>query len=163
MMGESTTDENPLRRAVVQEIAQLRKQLNLMKNGDATGKSSSVVFAPFAKAPEIGLEYLRNYREIELQSKLLEFLLPLYEQAKIEEQRDTPSVLVLDTAVPAIKPAKPKRLIILVVVLCGSLLLGFFVALTKESLLRARAHRSPEEHAQVEMIKRELHPKNLFR
>lgn len=163
MLARSTSDDNPLRRTLAQEIAELRKQLALMKDGDALGGRTSVVFAPFAKAPEIGMEYLRRYRDIELQGKLLEFLLPMYEQAKIEEQRDTPSVLVLDTAVPAIKPSKPKRMIILAVVLVGSLLVGFFVALTRDALAKARARRTPEELAQVEMIKRELHPKNLFR
>ncbi len=36
----------------------------------------------------------------------------MYEQAKVEEQKDVPVILVLDKAVPPKRKAKPKRLII---------------------------------------------------
>ena len=38
----------------------------------------------------------------------MELLTPLYEQSKVEEQRNTPSVIVLDHALPAEHKAKPK-------------------------------------------------------
>lgn len=64
--------------------------------------------------PKSGLEGVRLYREVVIQSKLLEFLLPIYEQAKIEEQKDVPVLLVIDTAVPAEKKSKPKRALIII-------------------------------------------------
>jgi uncharacterized protein involved in exopolysaccharide biosynthesis len=42
----------------------------------------------------------------------MEILVPLYEQAKIEERKDVPVMLVLDKAVPAEKKSRPKRLIL---------------------------------------------------
>lgn len=36
----------------------------------------------------------------------------MYEQAKIEEQKDTPAVIVLDRAIPPERPTVPKRLFI---------------------------------------------------
>ncbi|MHB1050443.1 MAG: Wzz/FepE/Etk N-terminal domain-containing protein [Bacteroidota bacterium] len=66
--------------------------------------------------PEAGLDGLRLYREVLIQSKLLEFLLPIYEQAKIDEQKDVPVLLVIDDAKAANKKAKPKRATIVIVV-----------------------------------------------
>ena len=61
--------------------------------------------------PELGATYIRLFREVTLQEKLLEFILPQYEQAKIQEVKDTPSVQVLDDAVKPIKKHSPKRAI----------------------------------------------------
>jgi uncharacterized protein involved in exopolysaccharide biosynthesis len=67
----------------------------------------------------LGGEYIRKLREVEIQYKILQFITPLYEQAKVEEQRSTPSVIVLDYASPAERKAKPKRLFI---ILAGALI-----------------------------------------
>jgi uncharacterized protein involved in exopolysaccharide biosynthesis len=163
LLSQSTTQDNPMRQSVVLELGQLRRQLAIMKHGSGKGEGSSLVFAPFDKAPEIGLLYLRNLRDIELQGKLLEFLLPLYEQAKIEEQRDTPSVIVLDAGVPAVKPSKPKRMIILALVGAGMFIISYLIALFREFLKRQKLHRSTEEEAQLAMIRKELSWRNLFR
>lgn len=60
------------------------------------------------KLPEVGVGSLRLYRDVYIQQKIMEFLIPLYEQAKVEEQRATPSVIVLDHAKVAERKAKPK-------------------------------------------------------
>jgi len=54
-------------------------------------------------------------REVEIQSKILTFLLPVYEQAKIEEKRETPTILVLDKPYIAERKTKPKRLTMVVI------------------------------------------------
>jgi len=69
-----------------------------------------------ATYPVLGIESLRLYREVAIQQKILEFLVPLYEQAKVDEQKDVPVLLVLDHAVPAEYKAKPKRALIVVVI-----------------------------------------------
>jgi uncharacterized protein involved in exopolysaccharide biosynthesis len=62
--------------------------------------------------PEIGLESLRLYRDVLVQQKIVEILLPLYEQARVDEQKDVPALLVIDTAVPAEKKSRPQRMLI---------------------------------------------------
>ena len=44
--------------------------------------------------------------------KIMEFILPQFEQAKIQEAKDTPTVQILDEAVQPIKKHRPKRMII---------------------------------------------------
>ncbi|MFQ5797953.1 MAG: Wzz/FepE/Etk N-terminal domain-containing protein [Bacteroidota bacterium] len=81
--------------------------------------------------PELGVEYLRLYREVEIQSKLLEFMVPLYEQAKFEEKKEKPSVLVLDIAVPAERKSWPKRLLIIFLSSFSAFLLSLFYVVTR--------------------------------
>ena len=77
--------------------------------------------------PQIGLKSFRLYRDVAIQQKILEFLIPIYEQARIEEQKDLPVLLVLDKAVPAERKSKPQRVLIIV--------LASFLALTVSMLL----------------------------
>lgn len=62
--------------------------------------------------PQSGLESLRLFREVAIQQKILEFVLPIFEQSKVDEQKDVPVLLVLDHAVPPVKKDRPKRMII---------------------------------------------------
>lgn len=78
--------------------------------------------------PANALEGVRLYQEVLIQSKMLEFLLPLYEQAKIDEQKDIPVLLVIDKAVPAKRKTKPQRMFIIVLV--TALVLSVVVSLT---------------------------------
>ncbi len=61
-------------------------------------------------SPTIAISYLRLQREVEIQSKIITFMLPVFEQAKIEEKRETPTIIVLDKPYVAERKTKPKRL-----------------------------------------------------
>lgn len=74
-------------------------------------------------APQIVMSFLRLEREVEIQTKIQSFLLPLYEQAKIEEKKETPTIIVLDKPVVAERKAKPKRLTMVLV----WTFIGFFI------------------------------------
>jgi tyrosine-protein kinase Etk/Wzc len=66
-------------------------------------------------SPQIVLSYLRLQRNVEIQSRILSFLLPVYEQAKIEEKKETPTITILDKPYVAEKKTKPKRLTMVLV------------------------------------------------
>ena len=61
--------------------------------------------------PSLGISSLRLFREVLIHQKILEFLVPMYEQARLEEHKDVPVVVVLDRAVPAERKARPKRVL----------------------------------------------------
>lgn len=75
-------------------------------------------FLRLGNSPQIAISFLRLQRELEIQQKILTFLLPLYEQAKIEEKRETPTILILDSPNIAERKSKPKRLT-MVILLTG--------------------------------------------
>jgi len=66
-------------------------------------------------SPQIVMSYLRLVRDVEIQTKILTFILPIYEQAKIEEKRETPTIIILDKPVIAERKTKPKRLTMVLV------------------------------------------------
>lgn len=98
------------------QIQELNQKLQDLQTGSGADFSKGAGILPaFKNVPELGIAYLRLYRDYEIQTKLLEFILPLYEQAKIEEQKDTPAVIVLDKAIPPERATVPKRLFIEIV------------------------------------------------
>lgn len=69
-------------------------------------------FLPVDSLPNLAMNYLRLFREIEINGTLLKYILPLYEQAKIEEKKDLDVIQVIDYAVPPIEKSYPPRLIL---------------------------------------------------
>ena len=88
--------------------------------------------------PALALEYGRLTRDLKVHETLYALLISQYEQAKLAEARDTPTVQVLDPAIPAERKSRPK--IALNVVIAGilSLLIGIFWAFLREALDRRR-------------------------
>jgi uncharacterized protein involved in exopolysaccharide biosynthesis len=121
VLERTVTPDHPSVISTKIEIDELRKkihQMNYPKGNPSSSEMKSLV--PMSSIPELGAEYMRRYREVEMQYKILQFITPLFEQAKVEEQRQTPSVLVLDQAFPAERKSKPKRLLIIL----GGLFVG---------------------------------------
>lgn len=95
------------------QIEELQKKLDQMRNGGGNNiAGGGGVLPAFKNVPRLGIEYLRLYTNLEIQSKLLGFIAPMYEQAKIEEEKSTPAVIVLDKAIVPERPATPKRVFI---------------------------------------------------
>jgi uncharacterized protein involved in exopolysaccharide biosynthesis len=118
--------DNPVVQESELKVIELNKQLANLKFGeDKNLKSSLNLFVPFEKVPETGVMYIRLMRDYEIQNKLLEFIYPIYEQARIEEQKDMPVVLVVDKAIPPQKKSSPKRTLIVI----GAFLISFFFSL----------------------------------
>ncbi len=97
-----------------------------------------------AAVPQVGLNYLRAYRDVLIQQKIYEYLVPLYEQAKIEEQKDLPIVMVLDRAVPPEKADKPNKRLLVGLAGFISLLISFLIITWREYLSYLRTNRSTE-------------------
>ncbi len=88
--------------------------------------------------PEVGIGSLRLYRDVYIQQKIMEFMIPLYEQAKVEEQRATPSVIVLDYAEVAERKAKPKISLYGLVAFVVSSILALIVVFMLEGIDRLK-------------------------
>jgi len=82
--------------------------------------------------PNVTVEYLQIYRELLVQRKIAEFLVPMLEQVKLSELQKIPDVIVLDEAVPPDRKKKPKRMFIVLAVLLLSSVSMFYFLLIKE-------------------------------
>jgi len=109
VMKKSLAPDNPRYKAQEFKINQIKIQLEKLEVGDSTS-TGSVLEIPMDDAPELGLQYARLLRELKIQQTIFELLKQQYEQAKIQELKDTPTVQVLDTARPPEKKSRPHRL-----------------------------------------------------
>lgn len=85
--------------------------------------SKRSIFKSFAEIPELSLHYFRMLRDIKIKEKVIEFLIPQLEQARFEEVKNTPSLLVVDPAIPAEYKYKPKRAVIIIISVFFSLVM----------------------------------------
>jgi uncharacterized protein involved in exopolysaccharide biosynthesis len=126
--------DNPLTKQAEMKYNELNKMLISLRFGeDKDLKSSLKLFIPFENVPETGIKYIRLMRDFEIQTKVLEFIYPIYEQAKIEEQKDIPVVLVVDKAIPPEKKSSPKRALIVIAAFFLSFFFSVGYVLMKES------------------------------
>jgi tyrosine-protein kinase Etk/Wzc len=126
VLKRSYGENNPLTKNAEIEVQEISKKINsLISSGNSVDGSNLLI--PFKRAPALGNKYLKIYRDIEIQYKILEFVQPLYEQAKVEEVRNSPSVLVLDKAAPPQLKAKPKGSLYALVAFVVSIVIGYFI------------------------------------
>ncbi|MFH0992369.1 MAG: GNVR domain-containing protein [bacterium] len=97
--------------------------------------------------PDIGTNYLRLYRDFAVQQRLYETLLPLLEQAKIEEQRDAPTLLVLDQPSYPELPSKPKKKIIVIIFFILALITSIATVFIIEKIMVIERERPDEYQA----------------
>lgn len=115
------------------ELKELRDRLKEIKLGSSPEEAFRL-YPAFNRTPEIGMKYLRLKRELEIQNVIYEFLTQQYEQAKIQEAKDTPTIQILDVAVPPIKKTKPKRLMLVILAALLSIFLTVIYIFTIEYL-----------------------------
>ena len=132
---DRVSSSSPTYKDLEHQIAAVKEKLKEFNS--KTDKSS--IFLSFKDIPELQLKYVRLYREMEIQNKILEFIYPMYEQAKIDEKKNTPTLIVVDEAVPAQLKYAPKKAVVI--------MFFFFLALAIMIILvfRAEAIISNEE------------------
>ena len=105
VLRQSLVESSEEVRRVRQELAAVERQLGTL--------------------PQAGVETMRLWRDLKVQEQLFELLTGQLEEARIREARDTPTVQVLDPAVPPLHKSRPKR----VVIVLAGVLLGCFGSL----------------------------------
>lgn len=68
----------------------------------------------FENLSDIGADYFQLTLEAEIQTEIQKFLLPIYEQAKMEEAKSLPIVSIVDAPVVPVKKSYPRRSLIVV-------------------------------------------------
>jgi capsule polysaccharide export protein KpsE/RkpR len=127
-------ENSPLLNHAEIEVQELQKKINIINAGTEISKDGVNLLIPFKKAPDLAYQYLKIFKDLEIQYKILEFVQPMYEQAKVEEVRNTPSVLVLDQAGPPELKAKPRGSIYLIISLMGSTFIGLIIVFSLEGI-----------------------------
>lgn len=114
------------------EVEATRGAIDRMLMGGANGAVADLpdIVIPFRAMPELGLEALQLMRDVKINNAIYTFVRQEYERARLEEDKETALVILLDEAKPPDTRSKPRRTIM--VLLAGGLslalstLLAFF-------------------------------------
>lgn len=140
VMASYLSLDNPDLARVRSGIEELKKQLSLLESGKG-GKGmlpEHRLHPAMITVPGLALEYGRLMRELKVQETIYALLTSQYEQTKLQEARDTPTVQVLDPAVPAERKSKPSILLNMMIAGVSALFVGVFLAFFLEYLGRIR-------------------------
>ena len=117
VLSKTLSGSHPRIRSLRSEIDETRRQLEILELGDQEGDPAgkTVLDVPFAEVPTLSLTLARLVREVKIQESIFGLLTQQYEQYKIQETKDTPTIQVLDRAVPPERRTKPKRALLVVI------------------------------------------------
>jgi capsule polysaccharide export protein KpsE/RkpR len=110
-------------------VAEYRKSLEALKNN----KGNDQILMSLSSLPAKTLHYLRLFRDVKIYNEMLEFVIPLYEQSKYDEQKEIPILQVIDYAVPPEKRSFPPRVILSLLVALACTLFTFLFLSLKEN------------------------------
>lgn len=87
------------------KLQELRNQYNKMEMGNQD------YLVAFKDVPEIGRELAKLVREVKIQNEVYLLLQQQYFKERIQENRDLPTVEVLDEAIPPLKASSPRLIL----------------------------------------------------
>ncbi len=141
--------DNPVILRLQKELYELRKQFEHLQFGNSVPfEEQRDYFIPFAKVPEVGLKFASLIREVKVQETVWQLLNQQYYSAKIQEARDTPTVQVLDVALPPEKRTSPKRKLLVLVALFLGFSFSVFASFLIEYANNVRANEADFEKIQ---------------
>ena len=112
VMATTLTAGHPEMERLKKENEEIKIQLAQMDYG--TRKDHTIenkLFPSFSDVPDLGVKLMRLTRDVEIQNTLFAFLTQQYEEAKIQEAKDTPTIQVLDEAAIPIRKYRPRRML----------------------------------------------------
>jgi tyrosine-protein kinase Etk/Wzc len=117
LLEPNLKESNRSLEALKKKLEQLKEQYNKMEVGGED------YFVTFNKAPGIGKNLASLLRDVKIQNEVYLLLEQQYFKEKIQENRDLPTVEILDEAIPPKKSSSPR-------VFYSSILGGIFIFLT---------------------------------
>lgn len=107
------------------KIVVLKKKINQLKSGTLQNEYA------LNQMPEKIVKYYNLYRDVEILNKVIEFLVPQLENARLQEAKMDADIQLLDSAVPDDYKAKPKRIAIVFTATFLSLIMSILYIVAK--------------------------------
>jgi len=143
------TDESPEVMALVAAVERLKREVGVL---GGSGGGAGEVIPPVGNLPNLALEYTRRLREVRIQEAIFEQLTKQYEMEKINGNRDTSSLQILDDAVVPDRKSKPNRSIIVIL----STISAFFVSVFAAFLLEYFEKLPQDDRKMLQRMKQQL-------
>ncbi len=120
------------------EVKEIKAQISRLEFG---GADSSYFNLPVANVPILKIKYAELSSRVKVSETLFQILTEQYEQARIQEKMNTPTISVIDRASPPKLPVRPQKKLIVIGTFLISLILALFISLLFNyfDLLRVKA------------------------
>ncbi|MDY0217917.1 MAG: Wzz/FepE/Etk N-terminal domain-containing protein [Candidatus Cloacimonas acidaminovorans] len=120
-------------------VINLAEKLQLLKKKIKSLEKSGSDLVPeyivqIDKIPDLAMQYAQMMLNLEIEKKIIEYLYPQFELAKLEEVKDLPTFEVYDAPQLAGIRSKPKRALTVVISTVAAFILSCLLALIIESL-----------------------------
>jgi uncharacterized protein involved in exopolysaccharide biosynthesis len=90
----------------------------------------------FNDVPELSMKFARNIREVKIQNEIYLLLQQQYYKEKIQENRDLPTIEILDKAIKPLKKTSPKTVYSTVLTFIFSFLFISFYFIIKDKKIQ---------------------------
>ncbi|MDP2173881.1 MAG: Wzz/FepE/Etk N-terminal domain-containing protein [Candidatus Cloacimonadaceae bacterium] len=107
----------------------LAKQIRELETSSTKLKPQYLI--NISSLPDLGSQFAQLKMNLEIQSKVFEFLYPQFEAARLEELRDMPSIDILDSARESGLRLRPKRAMICIIAAALAFVLAVVIVLVK--------------------------------
>ena len=157
LLTRTLSPESEERHLLEVEVEELSRQLQILLGGDGgvRGGSNEALASlgpPLRELPELLVEHTELALELELRSEIIRFLGTKFEEAKYREALNTPTIQILDIAIPPQTRSAPQRALIVVSSALASLLLSTLFAFVIESWARLGAANETKLQAIRDLI-----------
>lgn len=119
------------------QLVELKNQLKKLETGAGLDDSEYVI--PFQKIPDLSKEYVFLTKDLEVFKAIYTLLTQQYEQAKIQEKKDTPTLQILDSPNLPDKRSKPQRRLIVLLAFLLSVVVSLFIVFFVEYIRKLRS------------------------
>jgi tyrosine-protein kinase Etk/Wzc len=138
-------DKSPQTESARISVKEYSEKLDKMKRGE----TSNTFLLKIDQLSDNVMNYFRLYRDVKIYTEMLEFIIPLYEQARFDEHKDIPILQIIDFGVPPEKKSYPPRTIFTILITFSTLLFSYFLILINEN-------KSLQESEKMKYIKSNL-------
>jgi capsule polysaccharide export protein KpsE/RkpR len=110
----------------------LAKQIKQLEAGGTALKPRYLI--DISSLPNLSTQFAQLQMNLEIKSKVYEYLYPQYEAAKLEELKDLPTLDILDTPREAGLRVRPKRAVMCIIAFALALVVSIIIVLIKNAL-----------------------------
>jgi len=110
----------------------LAKQIRQLEAGKEPLKPRYLI--DIGSLPDLATQYAQLKMNLEIKTKVYEFLYPQYEAAKLEELKDLPTLDILDTPREAGLRVRPKRAVMCIIAFALAVVVSIIIVLIKNAL-----------------------------
>ena len=145
MLREQFQDNTPLIKSLEAKVASLRSQFAAVQSGGISPEDR--ISIPLGTLPEVSMAYLNKLRDIKILEQVNAYLESQRMQEAVQEERDVPTIQIVDAAMVPERRSSPSRFWMVVVGAVVSSILAVFILFAQRVFVSLRTMRQSDAMA----------------